>query len=87
MGSFIAADFLQVLDNAVNDNLEKAAEKKGITVQELIMVFQGSGWQKNSDNNKIQLETIQIRCDKITKISENKVDSKYNKKEYLAYAS
>jgi predicted DNA-binding ribbon-helix-helix protein len=44
MDSFNATtNFLQILDNAVNDNLEKIAENKGITVQELITVFQKSG--------------------------------------------
>jgi len=87
MGSFkVTMNFLQILDNAVHDNLEKAAENKGITVKELITVFQKSGWQKDADNNQMQLETIH-RCGRVTKISENKVDNEYNKQEYLAYAS
>jgi hypothetical protein len=45
MDSFkVTMNFLQILDNAVNDNLEKAAENKGITVQELITVFQKSAY-------------------------------------------
>ena len=79
-------NFLQILDNAVNDNLEKAAEKKGIPVQELIMVFQESGWQKDTDNNQMQLEAIHGICGKVTKIKENNVDNEY-KQEYLVYAS
>jgi fructose-1,6-bisphosphatase/sedoheptulose 1,7-bisphosphatase-like protein len=35
-------NFLHILDNVVSDNLEKVAENKGITVQELITVFQKS---------------------------------------------
>jgi len=66
-------NFLHALDNAVNDNLEKAAEKKGIAVQELIMVFQGSGWQKNAHNNQMN-ETIHEKRGLITTVSENNVD-------------
>lgn len=80
-------NFLQILDNAVNDNLEKAAEEKGIAVQELIMIFQESGWQKDTGNNQMKLETIHRRCGRVTKISKNKVDNEYNKQEYLAYTS
>jgi hypothetical protein len=79
-------NFLQILDNAVNDNLEKAAEKKGIAVQELMMVFQESGWQKDADNNQMQLEAIHGICGKVTKTRENKVDNNYTQ-EYLVYAS
>ena len=84
MDSITATNFLQVLDNAVNDNLEKAAEKKGITAQELMMVFQESGWQKDDGNNQAQLETIHKICGKVT--VKEKVVNKYNK-ESLAYAS
>ncbi|MBI3622548.1 hypothetical protein HY212_00520 [Candidatus Pacearchaeota archaeon] len=66
-------NFLQALDNAVNDNLEKAAEKKGIAVQELIMVFQESGWQKDAHNNQMN-ETIHEKRDRSTTVSENNVD-------------
>lgn len=69
----VTENFLQALDNAVNDNLEKAAEKKGIAVQELIMVFQESGWQKDAHNNQMN-ETIHEKCGRITTVSENKVD-------------
>lgn len=79
-------NFLQILDNAVNDNLEKAAEKQGITAQELIMAFQETGCQKDADSNQMQLEAIRGVCDKVAKISENKVDNNY-KQEYLVYAS
>lgn len=86
MNSFkVTANFLQVLDNAINGNLEKVAEKKGIAVQELIMAFQESGKQKDVENNMMQFETIPI-CDRVAKISENKVDNEYQQ-EYLAYAS
>ncbi|HUL14336.1 MAG TPA: hypothetical protein VLT63_00020 [Candidatus Acidoferrum sp.] len=81
----VTANFLQVLDNAVNDNLEKAAEKKGIAVQELMMIFQESGWQKDTGNNQVQLEAIHKICGKVT-VKENKVDNKY-KRESLVYAS
>ena len=67
-------NFLQILDNSINDKLEKAAEKNGITVQELIMTFQESGWQKDANNNQMKHKTIQERCDRVTKVSENKVN-------------
>ena len=79
-------NFLQVLDNAVNDNIEKAAEKKGITALELFLAFQESGWQKDTGNNQMQLDAIHEICGKVTKIRENKVDDDY-KQEYLVYAS
>ena len=79
-------NFLQILDNAVNDNLEKAAEKKGITAQELIMIFQESGWQKDADNNQMQLDAIHGICGKVTEIRENMVDHNY-KQDYLVFAS
>ena len=79
-------NFLQILDNAVNDNIEKAAERKGITAQELFLAFQESGWQKDTDNNQMQLDAIRGVCSKVTKIRENKVDDDY-KQEYLVYAS
>ena len=85
MDSITSTNFLQVLDNAVNDNLEKAAEKKGIAVQELMMIFQESGWQKDTGNNQVQLEAIHKICDKVT-VKENKIDNKY-KRESLVYAS
>ena len=78
------ANFLQVLDDAVNDNLEKAAEKKGMAVQELMMIFQESGWKKDTVNNQVQLEQIHKICGKVT--VKEKVVNKYNK-ESLAYAS
>ena len=84
MDSITATTFLHVLDNAVNDNLEKAAEKKGITVQELMMVFQGSEWKKDTVNNRVQLEQIHKICAKVT--VKEKVVNKY-KKESLVYAS
>lgn len=67
-------DFLQILDSSINESMEKAAEKKGITVQELIAVFQESGWQKDTDNNQMKLETIQKRHDRVPNVSENKVN-------------
>ena len=79
-------NFLQILNDTVNDNLEKAAEKKGITAQELFMAFQESGWQKDTDNNQIPLDAIHEICGKVTKIKENKADNNY-KQEYLVYAS
>ena len=81
-----SVNFLQILDNAVNDNLEKAAEKKGIAVQELIVVFQESGWQRDADSNQMQFKAIPGMCGKVTKISESKVNDNCQKK-YLVYAS
>ena len=85
MGSVIAPqNFLRILDDAVNDNIEKAAEKKGIPVQELFMIFQESGWQKGA-NNLISIDAIDRKYDRV-EIRENKVDAEY-KKEYLVYVS
>lgn len=77
-------NFLQILDDAVNYNLEQAAQKKGIPVQALFMIFQESGWQKGA-NNRISLDAIDRKYDRI-EIRENKVDAEY-KKEYLVYVS
>lgn len=77
-------NFLQILDDAVNYNLEKAAQKKGIPVQTLFMIFQESGWQKDA-NNLISLDAINRKYDRV-EIRENKVDAEY-KKEYLVYVS
>ena len=87
MDSFpVSSNFLQILGNTINDSLEKAAEKRGMPVQELIMVFQQSGWQKDTGNNKVQPETIPRKLARVTKVRENKADNKYNQ-DCLAYAS
>lgn len=86
MGSVIAPqNFLRILDDAVNDNMEKAAEKKGIPVQELFLIFQESGWKKDAANNPLQLDVIDRKYDRV-KVRENKVDTEY-KQEYLVYVS
>ena len=86
MGSVtVPQNFLRILDDAVNYNLEKAAEKKGIPVQELFMIFQESGWQKDDANNPMQLDEISRKYDRV-EVRENKVDTEYQQ-EYLVYVS
>ena|GEM_PF-3257433 len=87
MGSAtVPQNFLQILDDAVNNNMEKAAANKGIQVQELFMIFQESGWQKGAVGNRMQLEAINRKCDNVAKVPENKVDNEY-KQECLVCAS
>lgn len=81
----VPTNFLRILDDAVNVNMTKAAEKKGMAVQELFMIFQESGWQKDAANNSIQLDAISRKYE-VTKVSENKVDTEY-KQECLVCAS
>ena len=78
-------NFLQILDDAVNYNLEKAAEKKGIQVQELFMIFQESGWQKNAPNNPISLDAINGKHDRV-EVRENNINTEFNT-EFLVYVS
>ena len=86
MGSVIAPqNFLRILADAVNDNVEKAAEKKGITVQELFMIFQESGWQKDAASNPIPFDIISRKYE-VIKVSENKADTEY-KQECLVCVS
>ncbi len=73
------------MDDAVNDNMEKAAKKKGMPVHELFMIFQESGWQKDAANNPMQLDAISRKYDRV-EVRENKVDTEY-KQEYLVYVS
>lgn len=82
----VPQNFLQILDDAVNNNMEKAAENKGIPVQELFMIFQESGWQKGAVGNRMQLEAINRKYDSVTKVTENKVDNEY-KQECLVCVS
>ena len=76
---------LRILDDTVNYSLEKAADKKGIQVQELFMIFQESGWQKDAATNPMQLDAKGRKYDKV-EVCENKVDTEY-KQEYLVYVS
>jgi hypothetical protein len=82
----VPPNFLQILYDAVNYSMEKAAENKGIPVQELFMIFQESGWKKDATVNQMQLEAINRKYDSVAKVTEDKVDNEY-KQECLAYVS
>ena len=78
-------NLLQILNDAVNYNMEKAAEKKGIQVQELFMIFQESGWQKDDASNLPQLDVIGRKCE-VVEAFENKSGTDC-KQAYLVYVS
>ena len=76
-------NFLQILDDVINNSLEKAAEKKGITVSELIEEFRKPEYLKTNGNNQIKLKKIHKPLEIFSIANNNKVDNDHKEQEYL----
>ena len=76
-------NFLQILDDVINNSLEKATEKKGITVSELIEEFRKPEYLKTNSNNQIKLKKIHKPLEIFSIANNNKVDNDHKEQEYL----
>ena len=76
-------NFLQILDDVINNSLEKATEKKGITVSELIEEFRKPEYLKTNGNNQIKLKKIHKPLEIFSIANNNKVDNDHKEQEYL----
>ena len=79
----VTMNFFQILDDAVNNSLEKAAEKKGMSVPELIEEFRKPEYMKTNGNNQIKLEKIHKSLEIVSIANSNKVDNDYRQQECL----
>ena len=76
-------NFFQILDDVLNNSLEKAAEKKGITVPELIEEFRNQTYVKTNSNAQIELEKIHKQLEIVSIANINTVYTDHKEQEYL----
>ena len=76
-------NFFHILDDVLNNSIEKVAEKKGITVPELIEEFRKPVYLKTNDNAQIKLEKIHKSNEIVSITNNNKVYTDHKEQEYL----
>ena len=76
-------NFLQILDDVVNNSLEKAAEQKGITVPELIEEFRNPSYLKTNTSTQIKLEKTHKPLEIVPITNNNTVYIDHKEQEYL----
>jgi hypothetical protein len=79
----VTMNFFQILDNAINNSLEKAAEKKGISVPELIEEFRNPEYLKTNINNQIKLEKIHKPLEIVSIANHYEINKDHRKQECL----